>query len=469
MTKRFQLIAVMVLFASGAAAQQAPSPKPPDQTPQQPAEAGDMAITVLVDEPARAIVAQAGPLVINATFDAAVPPIAGAVRNGNVVTITTTAAHGLTGCTSVTIAGVTDPSFNGTFTITGVTQTTFTYAQTAANATSNGGQVLLNGSTTPAERAVIQQAINEWQAIVQDSGSTANPYPLSVRFTALGVTPTCPGNILGLTNPFVNTTTGNILFANMAFNTGFTFYEGLADPPAGSATDLLSVTRHELGHALGWAGSVRLNNLTNLLTAAIAAGNGAVRNANVVTITTTAAHGFSVGQGVTIGGVADVSFNGDRIITTVPSATIFTYAQTGPNAISGGGSASAGAVAAPRLNIPVVFASGLHTDPGWRPNDLMVPTIGQATRRPISLYPAASLVARAYEYTVPMQYVDPTFAGEETGTAVQPWQTVLRACAFSPLGTPLILSNATHIVPAFFRCANRHVVNAARGGAFVRP
>ena len=64
----------------------------------------------------------------------------GAVRSSNVVTITTTAPHGLIANEAVLITGVADPSFNGIFTVSAVpSSTTFTYVQTAANATSGGG------------------------------------------------------------------------------------------------------------------------------------------------------------------------------------------------------------------------------------------------------------------------------------------------------------------------------------------
>jgi hypothetical protein len=68
----------------------------------------------------------------------------GASRNGTsgVVTITTTNPHGLNIGQSVTIAGVTDASFNGTFTIVDVpTVTTLTYAQAGATTTSGSGTV----------------------------------------------------------------------------------------------------------------------------------------------------------------------------------------------------------------------------------------------------------------------------------------------------------------------------------------
>lgn len=68
----------------------------------------------------------------------------GASRNGatGIVTITTSSPHGLNIGQSITIDGVTDASFNGTFTISDVpTATTLTYAQAGAAATSGSGTV----------------------------------------------------------------------------------------------------------------------------------------------------------------------------------------------------------------------------------------------------------------------------------------------------------------------------------------
>ena len=68
----------------------------------------------------------------------------GASRNvtTGIVTITTSSSHGLNIGQSITIAGVADPSFNGTFTIQDVpTATTLTYAQAGAAATSGSGTV----------------------------------------------------------------------------------------------------------------------------------------------------------------------------------------------------------------------------------------------------------------------------------------------------------------------------------------
>ena len=83
-------------------------------------------------------------------------------------------------------------------------------------------------------------------------------------------------------------------------------------------------------------GAVRANSVANIV-----ASNGAVRASNVVTISTTAAHGFAVGYSVTIAGVTDATFAGTFTIASVPTATSFTYTQSGQNGSSGSGTATA--------------------------------------------------------------------------------------------------------------------------------
>jgi hypothetical protein len=73
--------------------------------------------------------------------------------------------------------------------------------------------------------------------------------------------------------------------------------------------------------------------------------NNKALTSNVATLTTSAAHNFSVGMSVTVTGV-DAKFNGTYTITGVPSTTTFTYAKTAGNvssaAVSPVGTASAG-------------------------------------------------------------------------------------------------------------------------------
>ena len=54
---------------------------------------------------------------------------------------------------------------------------------------------------------------------------------------------------------------------------------------------------------------------------------------NVATLTTTAAHTLAPGMEITVTGV-DATFNGNYVITTVPTATTFTYAKTATNVAS---------------------------------------------------------------------------------------------------------------------------------------
>ena len=68
--------------------------------------------------------------------------IASAARTGNVVTLTAAGnmPHDLNGLT-LTVAGVTDSSYNGSFVVTTTGPNTITFAQTGANSTSSGGTV----------------------------------------------------------------------------------------------------------------------------------------------------------------------------------------------------------------------------------------------------------------------------------------------------------------------------------------
>jgi hypothetical protein len=73
------------------------------------------------------------------------------------------------------------------------------------------------------------------------------------------------------------------------------------------------------------------------------------RNNNVVTVTTSAVHGLSyvsiyasnAQETVVLSGVSDSSFNGSYMITGTPTANTFTFAQSGSNGSSSGGSFSA--------------------------------------------------------------------------------------------------------------------------------
>src|SRR5216683_3841850 len=84
------------------------------------------------------------------------------------------------------------------------------------------------------------------------------------------------------------------------------------------------------------------NGATQPAAVAIAASpNGASENGFLVTITTSAAHGLSAGQSVTVAGVGVSGYNGTFPVVSAPSTTQFTYiAGASGLAASGGGTAA---------------------------------------------------------------------------------------------------------------------------------
>lgn len=105
-------------------------------------------------------------------------------------------------------------------------------------------------------------AIREWEALIDSSGFNRSNFPILFRFGPLN-----PDNVQALTTPSADGN-GNLVSAEITFdNDGSTnwFIDNSpgddseftgSNPPQG--IDLLSVTRHEIGHALGWNTSKRV-------------------------------------------------------------------------------------------------------------------------------------------------------------------------------------------------------------------
>ena len=88
------------------------------------------------------------------------------------------------------------------------------------------------------------------------------------------------------------------------------------------------------------------NGATQPAAVAIAASpNGATENGFLVTITTSAAHGLSAGQTVTIAGVGVAGYNGTFPVVSAPSTTQFTYIAGASGLAASGGGTSASATA----------------------------------------------------------------------------------------------------------------------------
>lgn len=92
-------------------------------------------------------VSQIGPGAGPAAVADIVANISAISRASNIVTVTTAAPTGLLPTDDVTIAGVTDTTYNGTFPVASIVDSLhFTYAQSAANSSSSGGTAAPVGS-----------------------------------------------------------------------------------------------------------------------------------------------------------------------------------------------------------------------------------------------------------------------------------------------------------------------------------
>ncbi len=133
-------------------------------------------------------------------------------------------------------------------------------------------------------QAVIQQAINEWQSRILDCGCIQNPLPIYFRARSLG-------GPLARTQPLVFAN-GCIASDTMTFDPGWSWFvdptpaddsehDGPSPPPG---YDLLTTTRHELGHAIGWTSAA----------ATIPLLDGATFDPNRLNIPTTSGTGLHV-------------------------------------------------------------------------------------------------------------------------------------------------------------------------------
>ncbi len=124
-------------------------------------------------------VSQVGPGAGVAAVTDVVANISAISRTSNVVTVTTATPTGMLATDQVTIVGVTDSTYNGTFPIASIIDSLhFTYAQTAANSSSSGGTAAPVGS--------ISAGVHQCSVIfVTRQGYLTRPSP-PISWTAAG-------------------------------------------------------------------------------------------------------------------------------------------------------------------------------------------------------------------------------------------------------------------------------------------
>jgi len=108
--------------------------------------------------------------------------------------------------------------------------------------------------TVPANwRPVIDFAVSEWDQLIRSRGFRDGTYPITVRRVALA-----GNNVLAYAvTDWENN--GNLRGAEIVFNTRFNFFAdrtpATSDDLPSDQFDLLTLARHELGHAIGWEGT----------------------------------------------------------------------------------------------------------------------------------------------------------------------------------------------------------------------
>ena len=249
----------------------------------------------------------------------------GATETGTTVTITTSAPDGLVVGEKVAIAGVGVAGYNGTFTIVSTpTPTTFTYVAAAGLAASGGGNVTVL-TTQTATIAASPNGATEVGTTVTITTSAPNGLAVGDKVTIAGV------GVAGYNGTFtIVSTPSPTTFTYVGASAGFAASGG------GTVTAIVP----------------SIVETTESATIA-ATPTGATEVGNIVTITTSAAHGLAVGVTVTIAGVGVAGYNGTFVIASIPSPTTFTYVSptTGLGA-SGGGTAT--------INIVTVTTAAPH-------------------------------------------------------------------------------------------------------------
>ena len=248
--------------------------------------------------------AGAGGLVANVASAAYVPAGPDPLTEPSKAIYTTAAAHQFLVGHTVVIATVAPAAYRGTFEIIEVADTThFTVKLPVADpgASTAGGTATLYAGSTGSLADVAQYY-----------------YKTDLRTAALG-------NCTGALGPPTSVCDNNV----------YTSGSGVEDDRA----NWQHMTTFTMG--LGLTGTVAYSPTYKTDTCLAQSIVSATWAANVVTVTTAAAHNFYVNETVTIGGGNFAGYRGPFRIVTIPSATTFTYAlATNPGGAFGTGTAT---------------------------------------------------------------------------------------------------------------------------------
>ena len=269
---------------------------------------------------------------------------------GNVATLTTGTAHGITVGAKAVIADVGAP-FDGTYYVTAVpTTTTFTYSKTNANVTSAAvspeGSVVFNGGAggnlvfATGENGTDNKII--FAAGGFDSGTTQ-----------MEITPDVNVHI-EINTPSTSPTTGALTVVGGVGIQGDMNIQGdvaiVGTISFGGEGTTVSTANLAVDAPMIFSGTNNVDDVTDLgligeYATTISPNAKTVSNkaltGNVATLTTSTSHGYAIGDVVTITDV-DATFNGTFIITAIGgSGTTFDFNKTATNVSSTGASGTA--------------------------------------------------------------------------------------------------------------------------------
>jgi hypothetical protein len=243
--------------------------------------------------------------------------VSSASWSGGVVTMTTAAAHNLVSNQYVTITGILPSAYNGTYRVTVTDATHFTYALTdpATNpgAYVSGGLVAVAGITSTVMAGTATNiTATTWSTAGTVTANTAAAHGLAIGQTVYvsGVTPTGYNGTYAVTS--------------VPSSTRFTYALANAGLAAGTAFGVVAVAAPA--------------------SATISSAAWSSTNGGTATLATSAAHGFTNGQIVNIGGISPGGYNGAYAITVI-DATHFSYSL----ATDPGGSFAAATFATPGI------------------------------------------------------------------------------------------------------------------------
>jgi hypothetical protein len=262
----------------------------------------------------------------------------------NIATLTTNTNHTYVVGDYVRVEGV-DATFNGSYTVVGVTSNTFSYSKVNANVTSTAAtgtvykDALYNYLTSSNSNNIYTRA--SYVVVTQANDAT--------KFVRLRLTPYSSytqqsgGTWAILTCTFVQVGSGGLPTNAASCNVSFEFVGRILLGNGGNAygygVNVDGYGKFSLG-GMQDQGNFESKGNTFWISNTSLTGN-------VATITTSEAHGFSVGDRVSIANATNTTYNGKYTIASVPTTTTFTYSLTNANIASASsiGTACNGAIA----------------------------------------------------------------------------------------------------------------------------